>query len=276
LLISKHKQEEEIMAKIGIIGIGNMGFAILKGLLKTYGKEDIIFTDVNKERCAQISTEMGVAHAESNTGCAAQAKYLVLAVKPQYFAPVLSDIRNEVTEDHVIISIAPGITTAQLKEKLGQEKRVVRAMPNTPALLGEGMTGVCYDEKAFSQEEKETISDIFRSLGRMRIVEERLMNAVVCASGSSPAYVYMFIEALADGAVKYGLPRDAAYEMAAQTVLGSARMVLETGEHPGALKDKVCSPSGTTIQGVSALEEFGFRNAVIKAADACFKKCEEL
>ncbi|MDR0923792.1 MAG: pyrroline-5-carboxylate reductase [Hungatella sp.] len=264
------------MAKIGIIGIGNMGFAILKGLLKTYGKEDIIFTDVNKERCAQISSEMGVAHAESNAGCAAQAKYLVLAVKPQYFAPVLSDIRNEVTEDHVIISIAPGITTAQLKEKLGQEKRVVRAMPNTPALLGEGMTGVCYDEKAFSQEEKETISDIFRSLGRMRIVEERLMNAVVCASGSSPAYVYMFIEALADGAVKYGLPRDAAYEMAAQTVLGSARMVLETGEHPGALKDKVCSPGGTTIEGVSALEEFGFRNAVIKAADACFKKCEEL
>lgn len=260
------------MAKIGIIGIGNMGFAILKGLLKTYGKEDIIFTDVNKERCAQISSEMGVAHAESNAGCAAQAKYLVLAVKPQYFAPVLSDIRNEVTEDHVIISIAPGITTAQLKEKLGQEKRVVRAMPNTPALLGEGMTGVCYDEKVFSQEEKETISDIFRSLGRMRIVEERLMNAVVCASGSSPAYVYMFIEALADGAVKYGLPRDAAYEMAAQTVLGSARMVLETGEHPGALKDKVCSPGGTTIEGVSALEEFGFRNAVIKAADACFKK----
>ncbi|WP_312430261.1 pyrroline-5-carboxylate reductase [Lacrimispora sp.] len=264
------------MAKIGIIGIGNMGFAILKGLLKTYEKEEIIFTDVNQERCAQISSEMGVAHGESNDQCTRQAKYVVLAVKPQYFDPVLSDIREEVTEDHVIISIAPGITTAQLKEKLGEKTRVVRAMPNTPALLGEGMTGVCYDEKDFSQEEKETIGDIFRSLGRMRIVEERLMNAVVCASGSSPAYVYMFIEALADGAVKYGLPRDAAYEMAAQTVLGSARMVLETGEHPGALKDKVCSPGGTTIEGVSALEEFGFRNAVIKAADACFKKCEKL
>ncbi len=264
------------MAKIGIIGIGNMGFAILKGLLKTYGREDIIFTDVNRDRCARITEEMGVAHVESNAQCAGEATYVVLAVKPQYFDPVLSDIRNEVTENHVIISIAPGITTAQLREKLGQEKRVVRAMPNTPALLGEGMTGVCYEEKAFSREEKESIEDIFRSLGRMRIVEERLMNAVVCASGSSPAYVYMFIEALADGAVKYGLPRDAAYEMAAQTVLGSARMVLETGEHPGALKDKVCSPGGTTIEGVSALEEFGFRNAVIKAADACFKKCEKL
>jgi pyrroline-5-carboxylate reductase len=274
--MSKQEQEEEIMAKIGIIGIGNMGFAILKGLLKTYEKEEIIFTDVNKERCAQISSEMGVAYGESNAQCTDQSKYVVLAVKPQYFDPVLSDIREEVTEDHVIISIAPGITTTQLKEKLGEKIRVVRAMPNTPALLGEGMTGVCYDEKDFSQEEKETIGDIFRSLGRMRIVEERLMNAVVCASGSSPAYVYMFIEALADGAVKYGLPRDAAYEMAAQTVLGSARMVLETGEHPGALKDKVCSPGGTTIEGVSALEEFGFRNAVIKAADACFKKCEKL
>ena len=217
-----------------------------------------------------------MVYAESNAECANNCKYVVLAVKPQYFDPVLSDIRDKVTENHVIISIAPGITTAQLKERLGDEKRVVRAMPNTPALLGEGMTGVCYEEKAFNQEEKETIRNIFSSLGRMRLVEERLMNAVVCVSGSSPAYVYMFIEALADGAVKYGLPREAAYEMAAQTVLGSARMVLETGEHPGVLKDRVCSPGGTTIEGVSALEESGFRSAVIKAADACYKKCGKL
>ncbi|MEY8355318.1 pyrroline-5-carboxylate reductase [Lachnospiraceae bacterium 54-53] len=264
------------MAKVGIIGIGNMGSAILKGLLKEYDKDDVIFTDVNKERCAQITEELGAAHADTNAQCAGHAKYIVLAVKPQYFNPVLLDIRNVVTEKNVIISIAPGITTAQLKEKLGDEKRVVRAMPNTPALLGEGMTGVCYEEGAFSAEEKNAIGDIFRSMGKMRLVEERLMNAVVCVSGSSPAYVYMFIEALADSGVKYGLPRDAAYEMAAQAVLGSAKMVLETGEHPGALKDKVCSPGGTTIAAVSALEEFGFRNAVIKAGDACFKKCEEL
>ncbi len=264
------------MAKIGIIGIGNMGLAILKGLLGVYSKDDIIFTDVNKDRCEEITKELGVAHVDNNGHLAGNAKYIVLAVKPQYFNPVLSDIRNTVTEKNVIISIAPGITTTQLKEKLGDEKRVVRAMPNTPALLGEGMTGVCYEEKSFSVEEKQAIADIFSSLGKMRIVEERLMNAVVCVSGSSPAYVYMFIEALADSAVKYGLPRDAAYEMAAQAVLGSARMVLETGEHPGALKDKVCSPGGTTIAAVSALEEFGFRNAVIKAADACYKKCTEI
>ena len=264
------------MAKIGIIGIGNMGGAILKGLLKEYKKEDIIFTDVNLDKCRQITEQTGVPHAENNSECANQAKYVVLAVKPQYFSPVLADIRDVVTKNHVVISIAPGITTDQLREKLGEEIRVVRAMPNTPALLGEGMTGVCFSEKDFSREEKVAIESIFLSLGKMRIVEERLMNAVVCVSGSSPAYVYMFIEALADSAVKYGLPRDAAYEMAAQTVLGSAKMVLETGTHPGALKDQVCSPGGTTIAAVSALEEHGFRNAVIKAADACFAKCEKI
>lgn len=264
------------MAKIGIIGIGNMGYAIAKGLLKQYEKEDIVFTDVNKDRCREVSEELGIDWVESNYECAGLVKYIVLAVKPQYMDPVLAQLRDVVTEKNVMISIAPGITTGQLKEKLGEGKRVVRAMPNTPALLGEGMTGVCYEEKAFTEEEKTAIAGIFSSLGKMRIVEERLMNAVVCVSGSSPAYVYMFIEALADSAVKYGLPREAAYEMAAQAVAGSARMVLETGEHPGALKDKVCSPGGTTIAGVSALEEYGFRNAVIKASDACYKKCEKL
>ena len=264
------------MAKIGIIGIGNMGSAILKGLLHVYGKNDIIFTDVNREKCEEITKETGVAYAGSNAECANQAKYIILAVKPQYFDPVLKNIRNVVTEANVIISIAPGITIGQLKEKLGIEKRVVRAMPNTPALLGEGMTGVCYDAEAFDDGEKDTIRDIFTSFGEMCIVEERLMSAVVCASGSSPAYVYMFIEALADSAVKYGLPRDTAYRMAAQTVLGSAKMVLETGEHPGALKDKVCSSGGTTIAAVAALEEHGFRSAVIKAGDACYEKCENM
>ncbi len=264
------------MAEIGIIGIGNMGGAILKGLLKEYKKEDLIFTDVNLDKCRQVTEETGVSHGENNAECVKQVKYVVLAVKPQYFPPVLAGIRGVVTKEQVVISIAPGITTDQLREQLGEEIRVVRAMPNTPALLGEGMTGVCFLEKEFSPEEKKSIENIFRSLGKVRIVEERLMNAVVCVSGSSPAYVYMFIEALADSAVKYGLPRDAAYEMAAQTVLGSAKMVLETGIHPGALKDQVCSPGGTTIAAVSALEEYGFRNAVIKAADACFSKCEKI
>ena len=136
------------------------------------------------------------------------------------------------------------------------------------------MTGICYDDRLFDFNERDVIGKIFSSFGRYIKVEERQMSAVVCVSGSSPAYVYMFIEALADGAVKYGLPRDVAYEMAAQAVMGSAKMVLETKEHPGKLKDQVCSPGGTTIAGVSALEEYGFRNSIIKATDECYKKSE--
>lgn len=261
------------MAQIGFIGMGNMGYAILKGVLKEYRAEEIIFTDVNQSRMEQVSEETGVSFVESNTECANQAKYVVLAVKPQFYDQVLKNIANILTKDKVVISIAPGFTIDNLKDALGIDKRIVRAMPNTPALLGEGMTGICYDAQVFNEEEKETIQKFFESFGKVQIVEERLINAVVCVSGSSPAYVYMFIEALADSGVKYGLPRDAAYKMAAQTLIGSAKMVLETGEHPGKLKDQVCSPGGTTIAAVSALEEFGFRNAVIKASDACYEKC---
>lgn len=264
------------MAKFGFIGMGNMGYAILKGLLREYGNEEVVFTDADGERMLKVTGETGVEHVRENAVCAAGAEYIVLAVKPQYYETVIREIKDVVTKDQILISIAPGISISRLNDSFGKEVRVVRAMPNTPALIGEGMTGVCYDAALFSREEKEVIHRFFNSFGKMRLVEERLMNAVVCVSGSSPAYVYMFIEALADSAVKYGLPRDAAYEMAAQTLIGSAKMVLETGEHPGRLKDQVCSPGGTTIAGVSALEEAGFRSAVIKASDACFAKCSDI
>lgn len=261
------------MAKIGFIGMGNMGYAILKGLLKVWDKKDILFTDVNQQRVEQVLNETGAIAVKTNAACAKEADYVVLAVKPQYYDLVLGEIREVLERRHIVISIAPGISIGQLQSSLGGQIRIVRAMPNTPALLGVGMTGVCYDGNLFQEEEIRTIHTLFQSFGCMRLVEERLMNAVVCVSGSSPAYVYLFIEALADSAVKYGLPRDAAYEMAAQTLIGSARMVLETGEHPGKLKDQVCSPGGTTIAAVAALEEHGFRNAVIKAADACYEAC---
>ncbi|MBQ3932870.1 MAG: pyrroline-5-carboxylate reductase [Lachnospiraceae bacterium] len=260
--------------EIGFIGMGNMGYAMLKGVLQYFPESEIIFSDTNKERCEKISAETNVEHADSNAECANKAKYVIFAVKPQYYKPMLESVENVISSDNVIISIAPGITIDDIKNKLGDDKRIVRAMPNTPALLGAGMTGICYDNKLFDEDEIEVIDKIFSSFGRYRKVEERLMSAVTCVSGSSPAYVYMFIDALADGAVKYGLPRDAALEMAAQAVYGSAKMVLETGEHPGKLKDMVCSPGGTTIAGVSALEEFGFRNSIIKATDECFKKSE--
>ena len=265
------------MASIGFIGMGNMGTAIIKGLLSHgFAAEELMFTDADKEKGRNKAKEMGVCFAESNLDCARKVNYLVLAVKPQYYETVLQEIRPAVNKDQIVISIAPGKTIDYLHKMLGEEIRIVRAMPNTPALLGEGMSGVCMNGEKFSQEEKAMIERFFCSFGKMEIVEERLMDAVVCASGSSPAYVYMMIEALADGAVKCGLPRDKAYAMVAQTVMGSAKMVLETGKHPGELKDMVCSPGGTTIAAVEALEEWGFRNALMKATDACYTRCRSI
>lgn len=267
---------ENTMATIGFIGMGNMGYAMLKGALKNFEAEKIIFTCPSSSHREQISAETGVRYTESNAECANNAKYIILAVKPQVYDVVLKNIHDIVTEENVIISLAPGISIDTVRTKLGGNARVVRAMPNTPALVGEGMTGISYNTEEFGFEERDVIEKFFRSFGQVVTVPESLMSGVVCASGSSPAYVYMFIEALADGVVKYGIPRKDAYKLVAQTVLGSAKMVLETGEHPGRLKDNVCSPGGTTIKGVAALEEQGFRNALIKATDACFDACSRI
>lgn len=264
------------MSAIGFIGMGNMGYAMLKGALNSFSPEQIIFTCPNEERCRQISEQTGVRYAASNAECANNAKYVILAVKPQVYDTVLKNIHDIVTEDSVVISIAPGITIEDIQKKLGGNIRVVRAMPNTPALVGAGMTGISYKAENFSFEERDVIEKFFSSFGRVVTVPESLMSAVVCASGSSPAYVYMFIEALADSVVKYGVARKDAYQLVAQTVMGAAKMVLETGEHPGQLKDNVCSPGGTTIKGVAALEEQGMRNALIKATDACYEACNKI
>lgn len=264
------------MAKVGFIGMGNMGYAILKGLLAYMPEKEVTFSEVNRERMLWVEEQTGVQAAADGKACAAQSKYVILAVKPQYFSQVMEELAPVITPDQVVISIAAGIDVQYLKENLGFDKRIVRAMPNTPALVGEGMSGVCMEKERFSPDEINEIECIFNSFGKMKFVPESLIDAVGCVSGCSPAYVYMFIEALADGAVKYGLPRKDAYEMAAQAVLGSARMVLETGKHPGELKDMVCSPGGTTIEGVSALEESGFRSAIIKACDASYLKNAQL
>lgn len=259
--------------KFGFIGMGNMGYAMLKGVLETFSSDEIIFTCPSSDRRKAVNDETSVAYAESNAECANNAKYIILAVKPQVYDVVLKNIHDIVTPENVIISLAPSVSIEDLKLKLGNDMRIVRAMPNTPALVGEGMTGISYDETEFDEEEIDEINKFFTSFGEVVKVPENLMSAVVCASGSSPAYVYMFIEALADSVVKYGIPRKDAYKLVAQTVLGSAKMVLETGEHPGKLKDNVCSPGGTTIKGVAALEGNGFRNALFKASDECYAAC---
>lgn len=264
------------MAKIGFIGMGNMGYALLKGILRQYSKDDIVFTDVNEERMKHIYNETGVRYVQSNAECANNAKYIIFAVKPQYYDDVISNVKNIIKKDNVIISIAPGITIESLKMRIGFDARIVRAMPNTPALVGEGMTGISYNRNDFEFAEREVIEGIFKSIGKAKFIPENLMSAVTCASGSSPAYVYMFIEALADSVVRCGLGRSDAYEFAAQAVMGSAKLVLETNAHPGILKDMVCSPAGTTIEGVAALEENGFRNAILQATKACHEKAEKI
>lgn len=264
------------MAKTGFIGMGNMGTALLLGALKTFPREDMIFCAKTQETKRRIYEQTGVEYTDTNAECANRCKYLVLAVKPQYYEEVLKGIRYMVTPEHVVISLAPGRTIEDLKLELGKDRRIVRAMPNTPAMIGEGMTGLCCNREEFSDLELNVLDKLFSACGRVEFIDEKLMDAVVCASGSSPAFAYLFIEALADGAVRCGMPRNQAYIFAAQAVKGAASMVLETGEHPGLLKDRVCSPAGTTIEGVAALEEYGLRNAVLKGAEAVLKKCREM
>lgn len=264
------------MTKMGFIGMGNMGKAILMGALKVFPKEDIIFSAKSARTKENIYGQTGVKYTDSNAECANNCKYLILAVKPQTYEEVLGAIRYMLTPEHVIISLAPGKTIEQLKTNLGQDKRIVRVMPNTPAMIGEGMTGISCRREEFSGFELQMIEKIFTACGKAEFVDENLLDAVVCASGSSPAFVYMFIEALSDAAVRCGMKREQAYIFAAQAVRGAASMVLKTGEHPGVLKDKVCSPAGTTIEGVAALEEAGFRHAVLKACGAVFEKCRRM
>ena len=262
------------MSNIGFIGAGNMGYAMLKGAISSISPENVGVTDRSFDKAESIAQETGVRHFESNADCVKNCKYVVFSIKPQVYENVVDEIRKFVDDSKIIISLAPNVSIEMLNGMFGKNVRVVRLMPSTPALVGEGMTGYCYDDALFNEEEKTFLADLFNSFGKAVKVSEKIMSAVVCASGSSPAYVFMFIEALADSVVKYGMSRDDAYTFVAQTVLGSAKMVLESGEHPGVLKDRVCSPGGTTIRAVEKLEECGLRNALFKATEACYNKCE--
>ncbi len=266
------------MKKYGFIGAGNMGYPLLIGAAGFAGKENVTFSTPFLEEMEKIKAKSGICYSPNTVELAKESENIVICVKPQMIGQVFEDLSKVDLKNKTIISIAAGVTSERLREGIGAEVRIARIMPNTPAMVGEGMSCICFTDYAggFSDEQKLAVTNLFGAVGKYEIIPERLMNAAICANGSSPAYVYMFIEALADSVVKYGIPRDMAYRLAAQTVLGSAKMVLETGEHPGRLKDNVCSPGGTTIAAVEALEEEGLRNAVMKATDACYKRGEEL
>lgn len=264
--------------KIGFIGLGNMAVAMIGGMLKEkiIEPKQVIGKARTRETEEKIKNRFNILTAESNARVAAEADILFLAVKPVYFAGVIEEIREAVRPGTLIVSIAAGRTLSYLKKEFGREDcKFIRCMPNTPALVLEGCTGVCAEEKV-TGEELDRVLALLNAFGRASVVPESLMDVVVGVSGSAPAYVFLFIEAMADEAVAEGMPRRQAYEFAAQAVLGSARMVLETGKHPGELKDMVCSPGGTTIQAVKVLEEKGLRAAVMDAMEACIEKSRNM
>ena len=256
--------------KLGFVGCGNMGKAMLSGVLESgkCEKYDIIASAKTDSSRDKIKAEYGVRVASDNKEVARFADILFLAVKPQYYEDVISEIRDEVKDNQIIVSMAPGKSLQWFEDAFGKKVKVIRTMPNTPAMVGEGMMGVCPNDRV-TDEDMAVIKDICDCFSKTEVVSENLMDVVTAVSGSSPAYVFLFIEAMADAAVAGGMPRKQAYTFAAQAVLGSAKMVLETGMHPGELKDMVCSPAGTTIQAVRVLEEKGLRSSVFEAMMKC-------
>ena len=273
--------------KIGFIGLGNMATAIIGGLLRegtvlangtAVTAADLIGSAKTEATRQAKATQFGIAVTADNREVAAAADVLVLAVKPQFFPEVIAEIRGAVNENTLVISIAAGLTLERIAALFGHDEntmRLIRCMPNTPALVNAGCTAVCLGAGA-TEDDGALCLALMESFGRAIVIPERLMDAASAVAGSSPAFVFMFIEALADGAVEAGMPRAQAYEFAAAAVAGSARLVLETGRHPGDLKDMVCSPGGTTVEGVKALEQRAFRAAAMEAVGACVAKARAL
>lgn len=263
--------------KIGFLGAGKMATALAKGFVRArlVGASQIIASDVAEAARTVFAQEAGGKTTASNPEVLKFANVLILAVKPDQVKDVLAEIHVYWTEKQLLISIAAGVTLARLESGLPDGARVIRVMPNTPALVGASASAFALGKSATPQD-AELALKLFTAVGLAFQVKESLLDAVTGLSGSGPAYVYQIIEALSDGGVAAGLPRDIATKLAAQTVLGSAKMVLETGQHPGALKDMVTSPGGTTIEGLHELEKAGVRGALMSAVRAAAAKSRQL
>ena len=260
----------------GFIGAGKMASAMIRGMIR-HGQppQSISASDSHPATRATLVGETGILSYPSNAEVVASSDVIVLAVKPQVMTEVMAELRSELTADHLIVSIAAGVSLRTLARGLGEDRRIVRVMPNTPAVVGEGAAGYCLGSAAIEGDE-ETVRGCLEAVGKAFLVPEPLLDAVTGVSGSGPAFVCLMIEALSDGGVRVGLPRELATTLAAQTLLGTAKMVLETGMHPGFLKDQVTSPAGTTIAGLHALERGGVRGALIDAVEAAYQRSIEL
>ncbi len=263
--------------KICILGTGNMGEAILRGILASglYSARDIIVTDVAEDRLSYLRERYKVKTAKKNSQAVSASRYVMLAVKPAAIKSLIGEITHVLDESKLIISVAAGISINNIRIWLKKELPVIRVMPNIAVLVLEGATAIA-SGPGVRPEELEDVKKIFDSAGKAILLGEEHINAVTGLSGSGPAYIFAVIDALSDGGVKAGLPRQASTLLAAQTVLGAAKMVLESGEHPGRLKDMITSPGGTTIEGLHALEMSGIRGAFISAVQLAAKKAEEL
>ena len=278
--------------KIGCIGCGMMGGALIKAIAKKVGGEKILLSDGDVEKAKSLALELGANFATSNAQIIENCSHIILAVKPAFFSSVLEQIKdsyNNIAKSEqknlpVIISIMAGLSIEKIEQMSVQAgisgglQNILRLMPNLPATVNEGMIALCTKENICAEfkQDVEFVKEILSCAGKVEQVSEKLMDVVTAVSGSGPAYGFMFIEALADAAVLLGMPRNQAYIYAAQTLKGAAQMVLETSEHPAKLKDAVCSPGGTTIQAVKSLEEKGFRSAVISAVESAYNKSVDL
>jgi pyrroline-5-carboxylate reductase len=263
--------------RFGLIGCGKMGSALVRGIIRSglASATDVVASDVSADARDKLLKELGIRVTNSNADVVRSSNVVLLAVYPQVLRQILPEIASQVSEDHLIVSIAAGITTQQIIDGLGARRRVVRVMPNTPALIGAGAAAFCVAGAA-TDRDAEFMNNLLGVVGRAWQVDERHLDAVTGLSGSGPAYVFAIIEALSDGGVRMGLPRSVATALAAQTVFGSAKMLLDTGLHPGQLKDQVTSPGGTTIAGIHALERGGLRAALMNAVEAATQRSMEL
>lgn len=264
--------------KIGFIGSGNMTEAFINGLVNKFPdiNNNIFISDSTNEKSEKLRNQFSVNTCSCNKELVNQCNIIILAVKPNAYEEVLCEIRDLIImEKHIIVSIAAGITINYMQEFLEKPAKIIRTMPNTPILVGEGMTAVAYNQDILKHE-VQFVLELFESLGKVEIIDEKLMDVATAIGGSSPAFVFMFIEALADGAVLQGMSREQAYRFSAQAVLGGAKLLLENRKHPGELKDIVCTPGGTTIEAIYTLEKGRFRATIMEAMNSCVEKAKSL
>lgn len=276
-MVISDKGEYPVSCLIGFIGCGNMGGALASAVCEIVGRENVYISGKNQDKLSETAKKLGVIKS-TNEEIIKKCKFVFLGVKPQMLNDVITPLAQYIKErkdDIVLISMAAGVSLEKICLMAGESVPAIRIMPNTPVAVGEGVVLYCTNSKVKDADEK-TFLDFMASAGLVDHIDEKLIDAASAVSGCGPAFAYMFMEALSDGAVECGLPREKALKYASQMLLGSAKLLQKTGEHPGKLKDNVCSPGGSTIKGVHALENNGFRNGVIDAVKASYERTVEL